>query len=744
MKILHIINDADAGGAQSLLEALADEWPSDDELHLVVLMDRSVLSRRLDNVFDSVTYLGISRTDRNVLSMRRRLQRVIDALRPDLIHSHLFQADLLSLLIHSRGAARVSTIHTSGMTTSDPRLSRGISHLVGRSSRRFNGLVATDASCAAFMAGRHYRLPDRVILNAAPQRTPITYRTASTNFLHLARWHPMKGHDALFEAFREFAQQHPEWTLTCAGPGVSVDNPAVLRAAEQAGFDLADPDCPLTLLGPVDDVGPLLAAAGALIVSSKYGETMPMVSIEAIDLGVPVIATDVGGLARSVVDHRFLISPGSASALSRAMSDFAALSLNERSTLSRSSLARARAEFSVAARVQEYRSVYADAHGPAGRDGSSPALRDAPTAEQLNLAISSLKGPDIPMVTVVLPLRRAAEFVATALEQVLNQTFKDWELVIVLDGPDRATEEILNELQPHDRIRLIRLEEPQGVAASRNLAVRQARGAYVWFADADDSWSPMLLESMHRAIASGDVDLVICRSQERLPGGEIVAMPTLPGSAVIEPTDLLQFLVAGRVTGHLWNKLYSVKLLGSEPFPAQRSRSDLAGMLRLLDRARNIRFVDEVLYTYMVRSGSVINGRSATPRDLLACGDEFEALVGRLPVGAISEGSRLEYLYNAIYFKAIAEVWRFGGSAVDGDQVVRAARLHLTRDGIRVLWTEGHRRTAVMAAVFVLFPWPARKAFTLTRASRWRSLSTPPTSQPAQSTTGTPDGDVGR
>jgi glycosyltransferase involved in cell wall biosynthesis len=100
-----------------------------------------------------------------------------------------------------------------------------------------------------------------------------------------------------------------------------------------------------------------------------------------------------------------------------------------------------------------------------------------------------------PTVSVVIPVYRA-RYLRAAIESVLAQTFRDYEIIVVDDGsPDRA--EI--EAWP-DRLRLLK-QANQGPSVARNTGVQAARGRFVAFLDADDTWEPTYLQEQVAAIS---------------------------------------------------------------------------------------------------------------------------------------------------------------------------------------------------------------------------------------------------
>lgn len=101
------------------------------------------------------------------------------------------------------------------------------------------------------------------------------------------------------------------------------------------------------------------------------------------------------------------------------------------------------------------------------------------------------------MVSIIVPVYRAAAYIAETIEMVRRQTYNNWELILVDDcSPDNSADIIQGIQSSHDegRIRLIRKERNEGAAKARNTGIDASKGRYIAFLDADDIWFPDKLE----------------------------------------------------------------------------------------------------------------------------------------------------------------------------------------------------------------------------------------------------------
>lgn len=354
MRILHLVNDAQTGGAQTLIEALGRQRLPDDEVHLLVLMGPGALSERFEQSADSVSYVGMGQRDVLPLRAMVALRRLVRAHRIDVVHSHLLQSDLVSAITPLR-AARVSTVHTSG-SHETRSVSRLVGKVVARLNRRFT-VVACSPSALDYAVEAGYRPGIEIIRNGTemvPNTTnAVPGRVLGQRFVQLARWHPMKGHETLFAALALLRGSHPGVRLDCAGLGMDEQNPQLRAMMMRHGVaDL------VTLHGSVQRVQDLFAEARALVIASTHGEALPMAGIEALSAALPVLSTDVGDCAELVVSGEFLVQPGAPVELAGALARMLDLTPEDYGEKSRAARALGEARYDEAATAAQYRALY--------------------------------------------------------------------------------------------------------------------------------------------------------------------------------------------------------------------------------------------------------------------------------------------------------------------------------------------------------------------------------------------------
>ncbi len=150
-------------------------------------------------------------------------------------------------------------------------------------------------------------------------------------------------------------------------------------------------------------------------------------------------------------------------------------------------------------------------------------------------------GQRAPTVSVVIPTFDRPGFLVRAIESVRIQTFKDFEIIIVIDGIDPESKAVLEQLS-EPRLRYLELSEKVGGAEARNAGVRSANGTWIALLDDDDEWLPNKLEIQLATAATSQheetlvTSLYVCRA----PGfADVIRPRRLPGKS--EPISDFMF-----------------------------------------------------------------------------------------------------------------------------------------------------------------------------------------------------------
>lgn len=112
-----------------------------------------------------------------------------------------------------------------------------------------------------------------------------------------------------------------------------------------------------------------------------------------------------------------------------------------------------------------------------------------------------------PVVSVVIPSYNYASFLGRSLKSLIEQTYSNWEAIIIDNYSEDNTDEIVNAFVD-PRIRILKIRNNGVIAASRNLGIRESKGDWIAFLDADDFWYPKKLEVCMKMISDDATDVV--------------------------------------------------------------------------------------------------------------------------------------------------------------------------------------------------------------------------------------------
>jgi len=113
----------------------------------------------------------------------------------------------------------------------------------------------------------------------------------------------------------------------------------------------------------------------------------------------------------------------------------------------------------------------------------------------------------VPSVSVIVATYNRADIINETVESILNQTFKNFELIVIDDGSTDNTEEVVNSYKDN-RLQYIKIDNWGGPAKPRNIGIKQSKGTYIAFCDDDDIWSPQKLEKQIESLDNSDHGMV--------------------------------------------------------------------------------------------------------------------------------------------------------------------------------------------------------------------------------------------
>jgi glycosyltransferase involved in cell wall biosynthesis len=165
-----------------------------------------------------------------------------------------------------------------------------------------------------------------------------------------------------------------------------------------------------------------------------------------------------------------------------------------------------------------------------------------------------------PTLSIIIPVYNKAAYLGDCIRSVLDQSFTDFELILVNDGSTDTSDEICHEYEAFDE-RIIVIDQPNaGVSAARNTGIKHAIGHYVGFIDADDTIEPDMYELLINNILAYNADISVCRLRTILPG-KTIHVPEQTKAIVLNYEDALSACLKGDLDRSANNKIYKLALV---------------------------------------------------------------------------------------------------------------------------------------------------------------------------------------
>lgn len=228
-----------------------------------------------------------------------------------------------------------------------------------------------------------------------------------------------------------------------------------------------------------------------------------------------------------------------------------------------------------------------------------------------------LSKSEAPLVSVIVPVYGVERYLDECIESIVGQTYAELEILLVDDGSPDGCPGICDGWAARDgRIRAIH-KENGGLSSARNAGLSLCSGRFVLFVDSDDFIDRSLVGSCLRAIQAAAADVVAFKL-DRFNGDGVLPsdlLPRFPSGQVANAELAVSHLLLGDVQSYAVAYLARRSLFdGPEPirFPVGELMEDVSTTYKVFARAGRIVYLDEALYHYRARQGSILS--HATPQ----------------------------------------------------------------------------------------------------------------------------------
>lgn len=266
-------------------------------------------------------------------------------------------------------------------------------------------------------------------------------------------------------------------------------------------------------------------------------------------------------------------------------------------------------------------------------------------------------------ISIIVPIYNVEKCLRRCIDSILNQTFKDFELILVNDGSTDKCEEICDEYAKKDNRIIVIHKENGGLSSARNAGLDIAKGKYIGFVDSDDYIHSEMYSTLKYELEKNDSDIVICGYKDIFDleanfyevlnlNYRVENYNSFECIKGIYHNNKVNFIVA-------WNKLYKRELFNKIRYPINRIYEDAFIAPELIYKSKKISFIDNKYYYYYIREDSITRSKFSMKNI-----DEIYLRVERIKfLKRIREKELLDYEVNFfinsffyIYYKAKCEL----------------------------------------------------------------------------------------
>lgn len=257
------------------------------------------------------------------------------------------------------------------------------------------------------------------------------------------------------------------------------------------------------------------------------------------------------------------------------------------------------------------------------------------------------------LVSIIVPVYNDQNYIKRCIDSVLNQTFKNFELLLIVDGANDNSENICRQYASKDNRIRVYIKQNGGTADTRNYGLDKSEGKYIAFLDTDDYVADTYLEVLYKGISEYDADIAAVKYVEKDEGKTNFISKKEEGYSIFDNHEGMRNIFHDEIYGNfVWNKMYKKEMFNDIKFVKVPKIEDMATMYLIFDKAKKTVFNSSELYFYVQRLSSQLHKREFKifTNKLLVIRERYYYLLPKYP--------NIEENYKE-YAQAIVECYPF-------------------------------------------------------------------------------------
>lgn len=204
------------------------------------------------------------------------------------------------------------------------------------------------------------------------------------------------------------------------------------------------------------------------------------------------------------------------------------------------------------------------------------------------------------MISIIVPVYNVEPYLRKCLDSIVNQTFRDLEILIIDDGSTDGSGEICDEYRKDERVKVFHTNN-RGLSCARNLGLDNATGDWIGFVDSDDWIEPDMYEVLLERAEETRADVLECGMFIEF-ASQIIKQPAFV--ATVCEKEALEALIKHKINNQVWNKLWKSQCFVDIRFPEGRNFEDISTVYKLIIKARVVG-LNGIYYHWRQRASSI-------------------------------------------------------------------------------------------------------------------------------------------
>lgn len=255
-----------------------------------------------------------------------------------------------------------------------------------------------------------------------------------------------------------------------------------------------------------------------------------------------------------------------------------------------------------------------------------------------------------PLISVIVPVYKVEKYLRRCIDSILAQTYENIEVLLIDDGSPDQSGSICDDYQAKDsRVRVFH-KENGGVSSSRNLGLREAKGDYIGFVDADDYISPEMYQSLLNLIEQNNADIAICGYQKEIDKDKFEPYWKDKVQISLDQNEMISNLLTNHYyTCAVCSMLFRKSFISNIAFDERiKHNEDLLYIYEAMKLAEKAMYISEPYYYYCTTDGSATtSGFSDAMMDVVYVSEYIlEDIKNRIP--ELYSLERREFVRNNI------------------------------------------------------------------------------------------------